>query len=107
MHMMWCLKVEPRIKTGTRLSIQTLQSSLSQCVSLIPRVRKAKVIRGWAGGRLVRDAVRLEEERREAKYPLITALVMGDKGSYIVLGLCSAYRKTDAMEKYKMTTATL
>ena len=80
----------------------TVELIISRCVSLIPSLRGVELIGGWAGGRPVRDAVRLEEERREAKPPVIHCYGHGGQG--VVLHWGCALHVGRLMEKYVTTT---
>ena len=80
----------------------TAELIMSRCVSLIPSLHKAEVIGGWAGGRPVRDTVRLEEERREAKSPVIHCYGHGGQG--VMLHWGCALHVGRLMEKYVTTT---
>ena len=80
----------------------TAELIMSRCVSLIPSLRGVELIGGWAGGRPVRDAVRLEEERSEAKPPVIHCYGHGGQG--IVFHWGCALHVGRLMEKYVTTT---
>ena len=75
----------------------------SRCMALVPSLCKAEVIGSWAGGRPVLDTVRLEEERREGKPPVIHCYGHGGQG--IVLHWGCALEVGRMVERHVMPIA--
>ena len=84
----------------------TTREIISRCTTLLPSLRGAEIIGGWAGRRPVRKAVRLEREERD-KPPMVVVHCYGHGGQGVTLHWGCALDVGRLVESYITGSATV